>query len=335
MAHRGVKTAVIIDKTTLIKQWSDEVAKHLNVPTARIGVVQGKRWVWEDHDIVIMSIHTLIRNKDKIPKGFYEAFGLVVFDECHHLAAKTFKTICHQFSGERLGLSATPNREDGLEDIFKNHLGEIIYSRVDQELIPEVIFQKTDVPAHISEEREALDRTGEVNHRRLCRLLGKQHNRTQLALSWLQTLLTQGHHILCLSHSVDNVTEFATQATEFLGVHVGVACGDVRADERVSEIENNKVSVGTIDIASEALNVPSLSALLILTPFGAGQHGNTLQQTLGRIQRKYEGKPAPVCVFLYDHNVGLCRGLINQVKRALRRMDMKYDTREHTVGEHT
>ena len=108
----------------------------------------------------------------------------------------------------------------------------------------------------------------------------------------------------------------------------GLAAGSTQAEERVAQISAHRVSVATLDIAAEALNVPSLSALVVLTPFGAKLHGNILQQALGRIQRKHADKLAPVAVFIDDHEVGMCRGLLNQVKRVLRTWGYDYEIRQ-------
>ena len=330
MAHEGLKAAVLVDKTNLISQWAEEIVKHLRVPVERIGVVRGKTWEWQDKDIVIMSIQTLTRRDEDVPEGFYESFGVAVFDECHHLSAPTFKRLCYRFKGIRLGLSATPKREDGLEQIFINHLGPVFYSKTDQELIPRIIFHQTNASSELAKHPDALDRTGEVHYRRLCKVLGEDTSRNKLAVSYVRELLESNHHILCLTASVDHVETFSTYLSNALNVDVGVARGSTKANLRAKTIADHRVSVGTLDVASEALNVPSLSALIVLTPFGARQHGNTLKQSIGRIQRKHEGKPHPVCVFLEDENIGFCIGLTRQLKRVLRSMEYIYERRNRS-----
>jgi superfamily II DNA or RNA helicase len=334
MAHEGLKAAVLVDKVNLISQWAEEITKHLNVPAHRVGVVQGKKWEWEDHDIVLISIRTLSTRGDDIPDGFYESFGVAVFDECHHLAAPTFKRVVPRFPGIRIGLSATPKREDGLDIIFRNHLGDVFYEKTDQELIPRIIFHDTGLENSVAEQPDALDRTGEIHYRRLCECLGREELRTELGIEYVKKLRSAGHHILCLSASVQNVLDFAARTSEALGETVGIACGDTKGDQRAKEITNNRVAVGTLDIASEALNVPSLSALLILSPFGAPKYGNTLKQTLGRIQRVTNKKPDPVCIILSDDGIGMCRGLINQLKRALRKMEYPYEVKKRGAACH-
>lgn len=336
MAHEGLKTAVLVDKTNLISQWRDEILTHLDVPHSRIGIVRGKTWDWEEKDIVIMSIQTLVRREDGVPNGFYDSFGVAVFDECHHMAAPTFKKLCYRFKGIRLGLSATPNREDGLEQVFINHLGPVFYSKTDQELIPRVIFHQTSVPAELSEDPDALDRTGEIHYRRLCKVLGRHDGRNRLAADYAYKLAKAGHRVLCLTASVEHVSGFAdVLKKEFEDEEgdtwVGIVSGNTKADLRNKIISEHNVSVGTTDVASEALNVPSLSALIVLTPFGARQHGNTLKQSIGRVQRKHPNKLSPICVFLEDENIGFCIGLTKQLKRVLRDMEYRYERRTRSA----
>jgi DNA repair protein RadD len=68
--------------------------------------------------VTVASIPTLVgkRWRDNLPDA-----TLVVFDECHHTVAKTWKQIADHYSdASLLGLTATPERSDGaaLGDIF-------------------------------------------------------------------------------------------------------------------------------------------------------------------------------------------------------------------------
>ncbi|MGA1353560.1 MAG: DEAD/DEAH box helicase [Candidatus Limnocylindrus sp.] len=323
IAARGYKAIVIVDKMNLLSQWRDEALRHLDIKPEEIGKVQGDTWKWETHKIVLASLGTLSRRArdGKLPEGFAESFGVAIYDECHHLSASVFAQTCPIFYGERHGLSATPSREDGMERVFLNHLGGVHYSKVDQALTPTCVFLQTAVSddAVIEEdkarrkvERVVLDMAGEVNHRKLCAWLGTLPDRNALIVTLARELEEKGHHVLCLTHSVAHAAHMVT-----LYPGAGLASGDVPATERQGAIRDHRVSFGTVDIAAEALDVPSLSALIVMTPFGAKTHGNLLQQALGRIQRAHAGKPHPIAYFVDDTKVGMCVGLLRQVKRKL------------------
>lgn len=64
-------------------------------------------------DVVVASIQTM---QGKRLEGFAtDAFGLVVIDEAHHTAARSYRTLLDYFSGAKvLGVTATPDRGDGI-----------------------------------------------------------------------------------------------------------------------------------------------------------------------------------------------------------------------------
>ena len=69
-------------------------------------------------------------------------FGLIVFDECHHLPSTQYQLIAQtSIAPFRLGLSATVQRSDGKEEVIYKLLGELVYegtinSMVDNVLAP-------------------------------------------------------------------------------------------------------------------------------------------------------------------------------------------------------
>lgn len=337
IASRGLKAIVIVDKINLLEQWKGEILTHLDLDPSLIGWVQGKKWQWESHRIVLASLSTISRRArdGALPEGFCESFGVAVYDECHHLSASVFAQTCPLFYGERHGLTATPQREDGLEQVFINHLGPVHYSKVDQDLMPTCVFLVTEIDA--TEELEAdearrgkdrviLDKAGELNHRKLCAWLGRQSPRNALIRELCTRLTEQGHHVLCITHSVEHARHLHELVPES-----GLASGEVDPAERRDAIANARVSFATVDVAAEALNVPSLSALVVMTPFGARTQGNLLQQALGRIQRKQEGKQEPLAFFIEDAPIHMCRGLLRQVKRKLN--EWKYQQEVYYVGD--
>ena len=331
------KAIVLVDKTNLLEQWKSEALLHLNITEDQIGWVQGKKWDWEDKAIVLASLSTISRRArdKKLPEGFCDSFGMAFYDECHHLSASVFSKTCPLFKGERHALTATPHREDGLEQVFINHLGPVHYSKVDQELIPTCVFVRTDTDADkvLSEDearprndREILDRAGEINHRKLCAWLGRQFDRNLLICHIADRLVKQGHHVLCVTHSVEH-------AIYLHGFYPssGLACGSIDSGKRREAIANAKVAFATVDVAAEALNVPSLSAIIVMTPFGARSQGNLLQQALGRIQRRQENKKEPVAYFISDTSIGMCRGLLRQVRKKLK--EWRYPQEDIYAGD--
>ncbi len=58
----------------------------------------------------------------------FDFFEFVIFDECHHLSAKMFSNVFKKINASyTLGLSATINRFDKMENVFIYNIGNVIY----------------------------------------------------------------------------------------------------------------------------------------------------------------------------------------------------------------
>ncbi len=118
------KTIVVVHKDFLMTQWRERIQQFL--PTARIGKIQQNTVDIEDKDIVLSMVQSL--SMKEYPEETFKGFGLAVFDECHHLGAEIFsKSMKKVASKYMLGLSATPNRKDGLRKVFEWYIGDMVY----------------------------------------------------------------------------------------------------------------------------------------------------------------------------------------------------------------
>ena len=117
------KTAVLVHKDFLLNQWRERIEAFL--PGVKVGVLQGPTCDHEGKGIVLCMIQSLV--KRAYPAEFFDSIGLVVVDECHHIAAKTFSECLRPFgAAHRLGLTATPERSDGLERVVHWLLGPTV-----------------------------------------------------------------------------------------------------------------------------------------------------------------------------------------------------------------
>ena len=106
----GRKTAILCHNSMLITQWAERVEEFVGESP---GVVQREK-VEHDRPIVLFMIASVISGRYD-GTGIFDDFGLVIVDECHHIAAKTFMDSLGRFPARaRLGLTATPDRRDGL-----------------------------------------------------------------------------------------------------------------------------------------------------------------------------------------------------------------------------
>ena len=120
-------TIVIVHKEFLQTQWINRAKKWL--PGVEIGVVREKRCDFEGKHIVVAMAQSLaLDDGDRYPVELYDWPGLVIVDETHRVGAPTWAPIPPKFSSAwRLGMTATPRRNDGADNVFWWHIGEIVY----------------------------------------------------------------------------------------------------------------------------------------------------------------------------------------------------------------
>ena len=118
------RTLVSVHTDFLMQQWAERL-EMCGLKSNQIGFVQQDRCEYGGKKLVtIAMIQTLLARE--FEEEFYRAFGFMLFDEVHRMGAATFRQVITRFApSARLGLSATPDRKDGCEFVFKAHIGEV------------------------------------------------------------------------------------------------------------------------------------------------------------------------------------------------------------------
>ena len=124
-----VPTLVVVPTLDLVEQWRGTLAGEFGI---EIGVFGGgdkllKPLTVSTYDSAYLRAVALGNR-----------FGLVVFDEVHHLPAAGYRYIAEMFiSPARLGLTATYEREDGLHSELNRLIGGKVYELTVQDLAEE------------------------------------------------------------------------------------------------------------------------------------------------------------------------------------------------------
>jgi superfamily II DNA or RNA helicase len=127
IAHRlGLKTLILVHKSFLIGQWVDRIKEFLGLTNDDIGIIRRKVCDVKDKKIVVGIFQTT--SKHNYDPSVFDKFGLVIYDEAHHVACKFFsKTLLKTGAQYTLALTATPYRGDGLIKIMYWFAGGTIY----------------------------------------------------------------------------------------------------------------------------------------------------------------------------------------------------------------
>jgi superfamily II DNA or RNA helicase len=114
-------TLVVVPTLDLVRQWFDLLRKAFELP---VGVVGGG-----EHRVEALTV-TTYDSAHLHMENFGHRFGVVVFDECHHLPSEAYALAAAQcLAPFRLGLSATPERTDGKERDLETLVGPLVYRK--------------------------------------------------------------------------------------------------------------------------------------------------------------------------------------------------------------
>lgn len=129
IAQMQVATLVIVPTIDLLQQWQTALANFYGLKDKEaIGVFGGGR-----HDLKPLTIITY--DSAIIHTRHLNRFGLLVFDEAHHLPAESYKAAAEgAFAPYRLGLSATPERADNRHMLLESLIGPEVYRQMPHEL---------------------------------------------------------------------------------------------------------------------------------------------------------------------------------------------------------
>lgn len=127
----GLWTLAVVPTLDLLAQWRTALANMLTLDPTAIGVFGGG--AKELAPITIITYDSAALYPRELRR-----FGLLIFDECHHLPAPTYRLIAERaFTPFRLGLSATPERSDLAHAELDVLIGSEVYRRAPADLTSE------------------------------------------------------------------------------------------------------------------------------------------------------------------------------------------------------
>jgi superfamily II DNA or RNA helicase len=317
---------VVVDKEFLLEQWKGEIAGAL--PGARVGILRMDKAQVDSaqFDITICMIQTLCQRQ--WPENFFSGFGLTIFDECHHLGAAHFSKALHKVQTfYMLGLSATPQREDGLTKVFEAFLGKPIYWEKqrdpDESVIVKAIHFSNDSMEYVN---VPTDWKGEIITARLLTQLVNFTPRNIIIIDLLKDLISDSHrYILVLSERKSHL-EYIEEGLIVMKASYGYYIGGMKQIDRDANAADKQVLLATYAMASDALNIKKLNCVILASP------RKNVEQSTGRIlrQRPEERQLNPLIIDIIDSH-GIYQGQWR--KRTAYYKKCKYTFKHEYIGK--
>lgn len=280
----GRKTRIIVHKDFLKNQWIERINQFL--PDAKIGCIQGQVIDVEDRDIVIIMLQSL--SQKEYPEELFKDFGLTIVDECHHISSEVFsKALQTNITAYSLALSATMDRKDGLSWVFKSFLGNLIYKenkRQDDDVLVKAIKFNVDNDDDYNETE--VDMRGNVKYSTMITKLCNYNSRSEFIVKVIKKELNinKNQQIILLSQNKSLLT-YIEKAINYRNIcSVGYYIGGMKQND-LKESENKTLILATYQMAAEALDIKSLTTLVLATP------KTDIIQACGRILREKHENP--------------------------------------------
>lgn len=284
----GKKTIVLVHKKDILDSW----VKTANVwfPTARVGVIQGKR-MEVDADIVIAMIQTL--QKRELSPEQVAGFGTLVVDEAQHYGSSWGEVFPALYCARMIALSATP--EDALGPVLDWWFGPVAFTfkrPKGHTVVRKVVYHR--------EGRVDIKQRGSdvIDFTEMSKAVAYDEERNDLLVKAIGIDAKENldpakdEAILVLTIFRDH----ATLLVEKLGDIAGLWLGGMKDEERDAAI-SKRIIVSTYSCAGEGTDIKKLRRLWMVLSRGKAK------QNVGRIVRGACAHVGVVCDVVDDFSV--------------------------------
>ena len=279
------KTIIFVQKTFLKNQWIERIEEFL--PDAKVGTIQGQIIDIEDKDIVIAMVQSI--SMKSYPESLFDDFGFTIFDETHHMASNVFCNCLKKCNTlYSLGLSGTMNRKDGLTFVFKMYLGEICFKTKEDNGENNVLVKAIDYHVFGDDEYNETERDfrGNVKYTTLVSKVAKYEYRADFILNVMinEININPKQQIILLSQTKNLLNYLYKLITSKNVISVGYYIGGMK-EKDLKASESKQIILATFAMAAEALDIKSLTTLVLATP------KSDIVQAVGRIMRAEHSQP--------------------------------------------
>lgn len=289
----------VAHRREILDQTVQTVRQHL--PALDVRVEQGERTANEGGDIVVASVQSLLRRKERYHA---RAFDIIICDECHRALSPSWEQVIGYFWSQAspatllLGMTATPRRTDGRSALalFGEPAFEI--SRTDLEdlgyLVP---MQYFTVQGDLKLDQVELS-AGDFQTAALSRVMDTPLHRALAIKAWLER--GDRARTLAFCASVDHARHLAE---DFRSAGVSAMMIDGKTKDRGALLERfqaGEISVITnYGVLTEGFDDPGVRCVLMARPTTSPL---VYMQCIGRGMRQAPGKRACTVLDLVDRS---------------------------------
>jgi superfamily II DNA or RNA helicase len=316
ITKRKVNTLILVHSRQLLDQWQERLRSFL--PNIEVGVIGGgkKR---PTGIIDVATYQSLINKRDNTISPIVQDYGHVIVDECHHVSAPRFEMVLNEVRAKYvLGLTATPERQDGHQKIIFMAAGPIRHKvknssaeRLKQEVQIHQLYDTPPLYLTRSEERPKITDA--------YRWIMENEKRTQLIVSDVIGSVREGRHPIVLTERREHA-EMINNLLKESAIDSVILKGAMKAAERkrVDEhLHSAQVVVATGKYVGEGFDLPRLDTLFLAMPIA---WKGSLAQYAGRIHRESDGKTQVTIHDYVDCSLPTLQRMFNKREKSYKTM---------------
>ena len=224
-----------------------------------------------------------------------------VLHNCHHNSAKVFSRAMQKLNFKHtLGLTATPERKDGLTKVFKWHIGEISFKTKQQKGVDDVAVRMLDFESANDREysKECYLYNSKPNISRMINNICECSERIDFAVKEIANVLISepSRRLLVLSERKLHLVEMKRRLNDMGLVDTGLFFGGMKEKE-LKASEECQIMLATTQMTAEGFDKKGLDTLVLASP------KSDVIQIVGRILRdKIEDrKNIPLIIDIVDN----------------------------------
>lgn len=312
MVARNTNTLILVHNKALLKQWQQRLTSYL----APLNNNQKQGFF---ANVEVATYQGLIDKTSHTVKSLAFDYGQVIIDECHHLPAPNYMQILNEIAPKYvLGLTATPERQDGHHPIIFMQAGQVVF-HAKTTLATETFSEKIaicwvlDTP--FSEDLLQSEQSVQVSH--LLSYLAECEVRNQKIVKDVVHAIQQQRNPLILTER-KNHAQYFLQALNQLGYQCVLLTGGMKIkdlQQQTQQLETADVVIATGKYIGEGFDMPRLDTLFLALPIS---WKGIATQYIGRIERAYFDK-TKVQVFDYiDDNHPVFKKMFQRRSKAYR-----------------
>jgi superfamily II DNA or RNA helicase len=305
ISERKRKSLILVHRDPLAEQWQDRLLQFTNLKDSDISRLTSSTFEKDlEKPIIISTTQTFLsllkrKRKDFLIELDKANIGVFIADEVHtSVGAPTFSECSiHMPCKYTYGLSATPYRYDGNEDIIRLHLGEIFED--DDEtgtMKAKVTVILLDYEIDIPYRHQYIYWGGEFQRSRYLNMI-RRSKPLQHVVRGLLNRFKNERDLILIAERINYINELydwinSPSKSKFCG------SGSL-------ETLKSKVTFATPGKCRDGIDAPWKDCLIMTSPI------TNIKQLTGRIVRTHKDKKIPIIIDLVDYGCRYMYGSFN------------------------